>query len=263
MSSPPSERYPASGRTPPPGVGATTQAGLPPRGPSGNARKVGISLFVIDQERTFTDALAARLEAEQDIEVVVAIHRQAPAPSVIVGRHADIVLLDGDLPGNAAVRLCEELSGRDEAPRVVMLSRGSEAGRIADSVRAGAAGWVCKSESLAHLLQVIRGVASGETWLPPAQMGAVLQLLLAEREEQRESDRLLASLTPREREVLACLADGAGRRDVAERLNLSANTVRTHLQNLMAKLGVHSTLEAVALTRPHLSSSASGSGPWQ
>ena len=207
-------------------------------------------MFVIDQERTFADALAARLEVEQDVEVVMAVHTQAPAPSLIVGRHADVVLLDGDLPGNAAIHLCEELSGRDEAPRVVMLSRGSEAGRIADSVRAGAAAWVRKGESLTHLLRVIRGVAAGETWLPPAEMGAVLRLLLQEREEQRESDRLLASLTPREREVLSCLADGAGRRDVAERLHLSANTVRTHLQNLMAKLGVHSTLEAVALTRP-------------
>jgi DNA-binding NarL/FixJ family response regulator len=70
---------------------------------------------------------------------------------------------------------------------------------------------------------------------------------------RRESDRLLAALTPREREILSCLADGAGRHDVAERLHLSANTVRTHLQNLMAKLGVHSTLEAVALTRAQLS----------
>ncbi len=211
---------------------------------------MGISVFVIDQERTFADALAARLEAEQDVEVVMAVPTQAPAPSLIVGRHADVVLLDGDLPGNAAIHLCEELSGRDEAPCVVMLSHGSEAGRIADSVRAGAAAWVRKGESLTHLLRVIRGVAAGETWLPPAEMGAVLRLLLQEREEQRESDRLLASLTPREREVLSCLADGAGRRDVAERLHLSANTVRTHLQNLMAKLGVHSTLEAVALTRP-------------
>ena len=109
-----------------------------------------------------------------------------------------------------------------------------------------------KGESLAYLLQVIRGVAAGETWLPPAQMGAVLRLLLQEQKQQRESDQLLASLTPREREVLACLAEGAGRRDVAERLNLSANTVRTHLQNLMAKLGVHSTLEAVAVTRSQL-----------
>jgi DNA-binding NarL/FixJ family response regulator len=213
---------------------------------------MGISVFVIDQERTFADALAASLEAEEDVEVVAAVHRQAPAPSLIVGRHADVVLLDVDLPGSAAIRLCEELSEREDAPRVIMLSRGSQAERMADSIRAGAAAWVRKSESLTHLLRVIRGVTAGETWLPPAELGAVLQLLLAGHEQQRESDRLLASLTPREREVLACLADGAGRRDVAERLHLSANTVRTHLQNLMAKLGVHSTLEAVALTRTQL-----------
>jgi DNA-binding NarL/FixJ family response regulator len=213
---------------------------------------MGLNVFLIDKERTFADALAARLEAEDDIEVVMAVHRQAPAPSLIVGRHADVVLLDGDLPGDAAIRLCEELSGRADAPRVVMLSRSSEANRIADSVRAGAAAWVRKGESLAYLLRVIRGVAAGETWLPPAETGAVLRLLLQEHKQQRESDRLLASLTPREREVLACLAEGAGRQDVAERLHLSANTVRTHLQNLMAKLGVHSTLEAVAVTRSQL-----------
>jgi DNA-binding NarL/FixJ family response regulator len=80
----------------------------------------------------------------------------------------------------------------------------------------------------------------------------VLHLLLRAHEERQDNDRLLAALTPREREVLSCLADGAERREVAERLHLSANTVRTHLQNLMAKLGVHSTLEAVAISRPHL-----------
>lgn len=213
---------------------------------------MGLNVFLIDKERTFADALAVRLEAEDDIEVVLAVYRQAPAPSLIVGRHADVVLLDGDLPSDAAINLCEELSGRADAPRVVMLSRSSEASRIADSVRAGAAAWVRKGESLAYLLQVIRGVAAGEMWLPPSETGAVLRLLLQEREQQRESDRLLASLTRREREVLACLADGAGRQDVAERLHLSANTVRTHLQNLMAKLGVHSTLEAVAVTRSQL-----------
>jgi DNA-binding NarL/FixJ family response regulator len=214
---------------------------------------MGLNVFLIDKERTFANALAARLEGEDDIDVVLAVHRQAPAPSLIVGRHADVVLLDADLAGDAAVRLCEELSGRADAPRVVMLSRGSEASRIADAVRAGAAGWVRKGESLAYLLQVIRGVAAGETWLSPAETGAVLRLLLQEEKRQRDSDRLLASLTPREREVLACLAEGAGRQDVAERLHLSANTVRTHLQNLMAKLGVHSTLEAVAVVRSQLS----------
>lgn len=217
---------------------------------------MGISVSVIDAERTFADALVGRLEAEQDVEVVTSLHPVAPTPSRIVGRHADVVLLDADLADNAAIHLCQELSGRAEAPRVIMLSHGSGPKRIADAVRAGAAAWVRKNESLEHLLTVVRGVGAGEMWLPPAETEAVLRLLLAEREQQEEGDRLLAALTPREREVLRCLADGAGRRDVAERLHLSANTVRTHLQNLMTKLDVHSTLEAVARTRSQLGSSA-------
>jgi two-component system NarL family response regulator len=211
-----------------------------------------ISVVVIDSERTFADALAARLEAEKDVAVVAAVHARTPAQCLIVGRHADVMLLDGDLPERAAIRLCEELCGRDEAPRVIVLSFSSEAERIVDAVRAGAVAWVRKDESLEHLLRVFRGVAQGETWLPPAEVGHVLRLLMAERQQQQDNDALLAALTPREREVLACLADGAGRREVAERLQLSSNTVRTHLQNLMAKLGVHSTLEAVAMCRTHL-----------
>jgi DNA-binding NarL/FixJ family response regulator len=213
---------------------------------------MGISVFVVDQERTFADALAARLEAEEDVEVVAAVHARTPDECLIVGRHADVMLLDGDLPERAAMRLCEELCARDDAPRVVMLSFSAEPDRIVDAVRSGAAAWVRKNESLQYLLQVIRGVARGETWLPPAETGPVLGYLMADQDRRQDNDLLLAALTPREREVLACLAQGAGRREVAEQLHLSANTVRTHLQNLMAKLGVHSTLEAVALSRPHL-----------
>jgi DNA-binding NarL/FixJ family response regulator len=221
---------------------------------------MGISVFVVDQERTFADALAARLETEDDVEVVAAVHARTPAQCLIVGRHADVMLLDGDLPERAAMRLCEELSSRDDAPRIVMLSYSSQPERIVDAVRSGAAAWVRKGEPLEHLLQVIRGVARGETWLPPAETGRVLGFLMRDQEQRRDNDRLLAALTPREREVLACLAGGAGRQEVAEQLHLSANTVRTHLQNLMAKLGVHSTLEAVALSRPHLELLRPGTG---
>ncbi len=213
---------------------------------------MAISVFIIDAERIFADALAAWLECQDDVEAVVPLHPGAPAPALIVGRHADVVLMDADLPGDAAIKLCQELSDREEAPRMVLLSYRSEAQRIAEAVGAGAAAWVRKDESLEHLLQVIKGVAAGETWLPRSETGAVLRLLMAERDERSRSDQLLATLTEREREVLSFLAQGAGRSDVAERLNLSANTVRTHLQNLMAKLGVHSTLQAVALTRSRL-----------
>ena len=97
---------------------------------------------------------------------------------------------------------------------------------------------------------MIRGVARGESWLPPSETADVLQVLIWGRDRHRENQLLLNKLTPRERAVLACLAEGAAHREaVAAQLHLSVNTVRTHIRNLMAKLGVHSMLEAVVLTR--------------
>ena len=209
-------------------------------------------MFILDQERTFADALASRLEAEGDIAMAAAVSVALPALPPVVAQDADIMLLDADLPGGAAFALCREVGRRGVAAHVIMLSYFTEAERVAAAVRAGAAAWMSKGESLEHLLRVMHGIVQGETWLPPAVTGHVLTLLLRGDAPQRGSDLLLATLTPREREVLACLADGAARREVAARLSLSANTVRTHTQNLMAKLQVHSTLEAVALTRSEL-----------
>jgi DNA-binding NarL/FixJ family response regulator len=206
-----------------------------------------IKVLITDQERTFAEALAARLEDEEDIKVVGAVPTRTPG-RWLFAVPADVMVVDGDMP--RANELCAKASGRAGSSRVITLSSSSEPERIVDAIRAGTAAWVRKDQSLEHLLRVIRGVARGETWLPPSETGKVLRLLLQEQDRRREHGRLLASLTPRERAVLTCLAEGAGHRDaIARQLHLSVNTVRTHLQNIMAKLGVHSALEAVALTR--------------
>jgi DNA-binding NarL/FixJ family response regulator len=207
---------------------------------------MAITVVIIDEEHTLADALAIRLNVEQDIEVVAVSQLTAAN----MGWHADVILLDADLPGS--LRFCQAASSTPDAPRVIMLSRTSEPPRIVAAIEIGARGWVRKDKSVEHLLRVLRGVAEGGTWLPPAETGDVVALLLRERDGRGDSDRLLSLLTCRERQVLACLADGAGRNEVAERLNLRPNTVRTHLQNIMAKLGVHSTLEAVAVTQAWL-----------
>lgn len=213
---------------------------------------LGIHLLIVDQHLAFRDALAARLQAEPDLAVGGKAHSADFALRVLIGRPIDVVLLEAELPDDSAIALCTELTRRTGAPRIVMLSAASKPERIVAAVRAGAAAWVRKDESVDHLLRVVHSVIRGETWLPPSELGPVLRLLIDAQDNQRDCHALLAALTPRERDVLFHLVEGANRKEVAERLQVSTNTVRTHLHSLMTKLGAHSTLEVVALTRTRL-----------
>ena len=211
-----------------------------------------IHLLIVDQHLAFRDALAARLQEEPDLVVGGKAHSADFALRVLIGRSTDVILLEAELPGGSALALCGELTRRAGAPRVVMLGAASMPQQMVAAVRAGAAAWVRKDESIDHLLRVIHSVVRGETWLPPTELGPVLRLLIEAQDNQRDCNDLLAALTPRERDVLFHLVGGADRKEVAERLQVSANTVRTHLHSLMAKLGAPSTHEVVALTRSRL-----------
>jgi DNA-binding NarL/FixJ family response regulator len=147
------------------------------------------------------------------------------------------------------ISLVAGVRGAQPAVKTVVLAEKDDPRRAALALQAGACGWVAKDCSLSRLLTVIRGVLRDETHLPPALLTGVLRELTAARKHRTESERLVESLTPREREVLRCMVAGLGRKAVAERLYLSPHTVRTHMQNVLGKLGVHSTLAAVALAR--------------
>jgi DNA-binding NarL/FixJ family response regulator len=213
-----------------------------------------INVLVIDEQRTFAEAVAERLQMEPDIHVVGMAHSVLSARRVLAGQRVDVLLLDADLPGYDDLSGCAGTFGWDQPSCVVMLSCSAEAERILVAVRAGAAGWVRKDESIGHLLRVISGVTRGETWIPPSELGRVFRLLFDEPNGNGADDPL-AALSSREREVLAHMADGAARKEIAERLHLSPNTVRSHMQSLMGKLGVHSALEAVALAESRPESS--------
>jgi DNA-binding NarL/FixJ family response regulator len=211
-----------------------------------------ISLVVVDGQCTFADALASCLAAEDGLLVVATADSAAATRRLLVGRHVDIVLLGSELP--EGLHLAAELARiRPNTPRpirVIMLGTVPEATRVVAALRAGVTAWVSKDDSIEHLLDAIRCAMRDETWLPATLVGPVLRLLLHQNDQREASQKHpLASLTPREREVLSQLAEGLGRREVGERMHLSANTVRSHLQNLMGKLKVHSTLEAVAIAR--------------
>lgn len=211
-----------------------------------------IRVIVVDGQRTFADALTSRLAAEPGMRVIGAAESAAAARMLVTGRDVDVMLLDSALGAglDLAADLASGAAARPQPVRVIMLGTVPEAADVVAALRAGIAGWVPKEESIEYLCDAIRGVMRDQTWLPPTVVGLVLRLLMYQHDERYPmSGHPLASLTPREREVLAYLAEGVGRREVAERMHLSANTVRSHLQNLMMKLEVHSTLEAVALAR--------------
>ena len=211
-----------------------------------------ISLAVIDGQCTFADALASCLVAEDRMLVVATTGSAQAFRRLLVGRHIDVVLLDSELPEGLSLtaELARPRATSQRPIRVIMLGTTLAATRVVAALRAGIAGWVPKDDSVEHLFEAIRSAMRDETWLPAAAVSPVLRLLLHEADQREAAARHpLASLTPREREVLACLAEGLGPREVAERMHLSPNTVRCHLQNLTGKLKVHSSLEAVAIAR--------------
>ncbi|AEN10481.1 MULTISPECIES: response regulator transcription factor [unclassified Streptomyces] len=228
-----------------------------------------IRVLVVDDHRIFAESLAAALAAEPDVDVAAA--GSGPAALRCLERAAaenrpyDVMLVDADLgvaagaratavpdSGNVPVDGISLVAGvRSGRPsvRTVVLAERDDPARAALALQAGASGWVAKDCSLQRLLAVIRGVLRDETHLPAALLTGVLRELTTARRHRTESEQLVESLTPREREVLRCMVAGLGRKAVAERLFLSPHTVRTHMQNVLGKLGVHSTLAAVALAR--------------
>ncbi|MBB5120083.1 transcriptional regulator [Streptomyces eurocidicus] len=234
-----------------------------------------IRVLVVDDHRIFAESLAAALAAEPDVDVSAAgsgpAALRALERAASEGRRFDVLLVDADLgtvapdvvpgqlrgheaPGQGegvvdGISLVAGVRSGQPAVRTVVLAERDDPRRAAAALQAGAGGWVAKDCSLSRLLAVIRGVLRDETHLPPALLTGVLRELTAARKHRTESERLVESLTPREREVLRCMVAGLGRKAVAERLYLSPHTVRTHMQNVLGKLGVHSTLAAVALAR--------------
>jgi DNA-binding NarL/FixJ family response regulator len=224
-----------------------------------------IQLAIIDGSRIFADALAARLGLEPDIRVLRCATGSAALRQAVSHSSVDVVLGDAALfdPGDAggppsahhsssaagvASPTASTGSGRADPALVLLADRRDRRG-LAAAVRCGVRGWVPRDATVSDLILAIREAAEGGTWIPPKVLTAVLGELTWTPPADDPTQMLLVSLTPRERDVLSCLADGLGRAEVAARLQVSTNTVRTHVQSILSKLGVNSCVAAVALAR--------------
>jgi DNA-binding NarL/FixJ family response regulator len=208
---------------------------------------VPLRIVIVDAHRVFAEAVAHRLGGEPDLSVVAAVATPSEALAAVETHRPDLALVDADLGRADGVELAAAL--RTAAPNlaVLMVSADADPVRVSEAVRAGVSGWLTKDAGTEELLAAVRGAPRGETHIAPRILTGVIRELLASRRALDADAERLARLTPRERAVLECMADGLDRQAIARRLYLSTNTVRTHVQNILTKLGVHSSLEAVAL----------------
>jgi DNA-binding NarL/FixJ family response regulator len=136
-----------------------------------------------------------------------------------------------------------------QLPRVVVLADADDSARAADLVRMGAVGWVYRKESIEVLIETIHAVLRGEVRLPQPLLGELLERAEATADPVVDQAPVEALLTRREIEILRLLERGISRSEIAGYLHLSPNTVRSHVQHILSRLGVHSTLAAVARIR--------------
>jgi len=208
-----------------------------------------VRILLADAQSLFREAVKAALEAEPDLEVVEEAKDGLEAVAKVERAGVDVALLDAALPNCDGMRASALITEQSPNCRVILFSEEEDETTLLAAVENGASGYLTKMSPLDHLAKMVRAVHRGETAIPRAMVGTLLTRLLRRRADHDEALLQVSRLTPREMEVLALLADGGNNDGIAQRLVISPQTARTHVQNVLQKLGVHSRLEAAALVR--------------
>ena len=206
-----------------------------------------MDVLVVDDHRVVADAIAARLRLESDIDRVTTAASVADALEAAERLHPDVATVDPQMESGEGIALIRRLREADPSVQVVVVAEDDDPEVASEAVRAGALAFVLKDAPSQDLVEAVRGTVAGEAHIPPRVLHDVLQALRDPDARRGESDARIGRLTRREREVLEHMVAGHDRATTARDLYVSVNTVRTHAKNILAKLEVHSTLEAVGV----------------
>jgi DNA-binding NarL/FixJ family response regulator len=207
-----------------------------------------IEVLLVDDHRSFRDAVAFMLDQEPDIRVVGQAGSVGDAQVALrLAAHADVAVIDLDLPDGDGAEVIKAFRAINRKGKVLVLSASSDPKDLGRAVEAGAAGILHKSCPISEIVSALRDVHAGTPLLSSEAMVDLLRFVGQEREQARAMQMALSRLTKREVDVLRCLAEGRSDRQIAERLHVSIDTVRTHMVNLLQKLGVDSRLQAVVI----------------
>ena len=199
-------------------------------------------VLIVEDHQVVADGLSALINDQEDMTVVGTAASVSDSILRTAELMPDVVLMDfrlGDGTGADAGTAIRQV--RPEIKLVFLTREDSDAARFA-ALEAGASAFLHKSRAASDVVDAIRVVAGGGSLFTPRTISALIN-------KRREAETQLERLTPREKEVLRMMAEGAASRDIASRLGISYTTVRTHIRSLGSKLGVHSKLEAIVKAR--------------
>lgn len=210
-----------------------------------------IRVLVVDDHQMFSDVLSLLLKEREGIKMIGAASEAEEALELCKREHPDVVLMDLDLPGMDGIEATRELRVACPEAKVIVLTGIQSHAVIASALAAGASGFVPKTRAVEDLIDIVRRAAAGEIVMPASDLPHVLEELRSVSEPRPAEEVALARLTRRETEILRRLASGESTAAIAETLGISPLTVQSHVKSILAKLGVHSKIEAVTMAWRH------------
>jgi len=210
-----------------------------------------IKVAIVEDHQILVDALKLMLHSNHDFAFVGAANNMAEGLELVKHTAPDVLLLDIRLPDGSGFELVPKVIEASPTTRVVVLTSYTDEATLLRAVDLGVNGFLSKGCSLTEFLDTLRQVAEGKVVMPSQLLVSALRRMVHNHTVVSHKETLWERLTPREREILGCLAAGKSGDEIAAELNITPLTVRTHIRNLLSKLGVHSRLEAVVLGVKH------------
>ena len=213
----------------------------------GGVEREKTRILLVEDHASFRQALAFMFEREPEFAVVGQAGSLAEARQFLNGSggETDVAVCDLALPDGDGFDLIEELAAAGGKVITLVLSASLEPARFARAVEAGASGVLHKAAAIGDIVEAVKRLRAGEALLSPDEVIEMLRMVSRQRQEQLEAQKAIDRLTRREREVLRALAEGLDSKDIAQKLHITVETERTHMVNILNKLGAHSRLQAL------------------
>ena len=210
--------------------------------------ETNIRVLIADDHTVVRKGLKALLSSEKyGIEVVGEASNGDEAVQKAAQLEPDVILMDLVMPGKTGLEAIPEIKQMQPGARILVLTSFADDSNVAKAIRAGAYGFLLKDTSPDELVQTIRSVYADKLTLPQE----LTHILFGDEVNEKEPDSMQQDLTPRELDVLRCIAQGMSNKQVAQELSVSTTTVRSHVSSLIRKLSVENRTQLAIYAREH------------